>query len=152
MQSIVYVDRNHRKNKMTKKWNDIISRYFPSNRRRSINRDELLYKVTRDKHIAPDGTPVSTKDMDLLLELNAKNPSKWLRDYKKWRRTTNNIERSSTMTKKKKTKKKVSVLDKVQKQLDKLETLHEKEQDVVFAISELIDDAQMDDDNAYHLD
>ena len=135
---------------MTKKWNDIISRYFPSNRRRSINRDELLYTVSRDKHIAPDGTPVSTKDMELLLELNAKNPSKWLRDYKKWR--TTNKERSSTMTKKKKTKKKVSVLDKIQKQLDKLETLHEKEQDVVFAISELIDDAQMDDDTSYQLD
>ncbi len=52
-------------------------------------------------------------------------------------------ERRSNMTKKK-AKKKVSVLDKVQKQLDKLEALHEKEQDVVFAISELIDDAQMD--------
>ena len=52
--------------------------------------------------------------------------------------------------KKTKTKKKVSVLDKVQKQLDKLEALHEKEQDVVFAISELIDDAQIE--NEYHLD
>lgn len=98
--------------------------------------------------IAPDGTSVSTKDMDLLLDRNKRNPSKWLRGYKKWKK---NKERSDIMAKKKtKTKKKVSVLVKVQKQLDKLEALHEKEQDVVFAISELIDDAQMD--NEYHLD
>lgn len=58
------------------------------------------------------------------------------------------------MTKKKakKTKKKVSVLDKVQKQLAKLETLHEKQSDLIFDIQEIIDDAQMDDDSSYHLD
>ena len=63
-------------------------------------------------------------------------------------------ERRSNMTKKKakKTKKKVSVLDKVQKQLAKLETLHEKQSDLIFDIQEIIDDAQMDDDSSYHLD
>jgi hypothetical protein len=132
---------------MTKK-NNIIN--FPTNRIRPSNRNELFYRVTNKPTnvIAPDGTPVSTKDMDLLLDRNKRNPSKWLRGYKKWKK---NKERSDIMAKKKtKTKKKVSVLDKVQKQLDKLEALHEKEQDVVFAISELIDDAQME--NEYHLD
>ena len=58
------------------------------------------------------------------------------------------------MTKKKvTTRKKLSVLDKIQKQLDKLETLSEKQSDLMFDINELIDDAQMDeDDNSYHLD
>jgi hypothetical protein len=132
---------------MTKK-NNIIN--FPTNRIRPSNRNELFYRVTNKPTnvIAPDGTPVSTKDMDYLLDRNKRNPSKWLRGYKKWKK---NKERSDIMAKKKtKTKKKVSVLDKVQKQLDKLEALHEKEQDVVFAISELIDDAQME--NEYHLD
>ena len=129
---------------MTKK-NNIIK--FPTNRIRPSNRNELFYRVT-SKSIAPDGTPVSTKDMDYLLDRNKTNPSKWLKGYKKWKK---NKERSDIMAKKKtKTKKKVSVLDKVQKQLDKLEALHEKEQDVVFAISELIDDAQME--KEYHLD
>ena len=50
------------------------------------------------------------------------------------------------MAKKKKTKKKVSVLDKIQKSLNKLEALHEKQSDMIFDINELIDDAQMDDD------
>jgi len=100
------------------------------------------------RYTAPDGTLVSLHDMDLLVKRNKINPSEWLRGYKKWKK---NKERSDIMAKKKtKTKKKVSVLDKVQKQLDKLEALHEKEQDVVFAISELIDDAQME--NEYHLD
>ena len=55
--------------------------------------------------------------------------------------------------KKKKTKKKVSPLDKIQKSLNKLEALHEKQSDMIFDINELIDDAQMDeDDNSYHLD
>jgi len=132
---------------MTKK-NNIIN--FPTNRIRPSNRNELFYRVTNKPTnvIAPDGTPVSTKDMDYLLDRNKRNPSGWLRGYKKWKK---NKERSDIMAKKKtKTKKKVSVLDKVQKQLDKLEALHEKEQDVVFAISELIDDAQME--NEYHLD
>jgi uncharacterized protein YbaP (TraB family) len=55
------------------------------------------------------------------------------------------------MTKKKakKTKKKVSVLDKVQKQLAKLETLHEKQSDLIFDINELIEDEQMDNDDSY---
>mgnify|MGYP003651321777 FL=1 len=97
-------------------------------------------------YTAPDGTPVSIKDMDLLLELN-KNPTRWLRDYKK-------TERSNDMTKKKakKTKKKVSALDKIQKSLNKLEALHEKQSDMIFDINELIDDAQMDEDDSYHLD
>jgi len=132
---------------MTKK-NNIIN--FPTNRIRPSNRNELFYRVTNKPTnvIAPDGTPVSTKDMDYLLDRNKRNPSGWLRGYKKWKK---NKERSDIMAKKKtKTKKKVSVLDKVQKQLDKLEALHEKEQDVVFAISELIDDAKME--NEYHLD
>jgi len=62
-------------------------------------------------------------------------------------------ERSNDMAKKKKTKKKVSALDKIQKSLNKLEALHEKQSDMIFDINELIDDAQMDeDDNSYHLD
>jgi flagellar biosynthesis chaperone FliJ len=99
-------------------------------------------------YIAPDGTPVSIKDMNLLLELNKTNLTRWLRDYKK------NKERSNDMTKKKakKTKKKVSALDKIQKSLNKLEALHEKQSDMIFDINELIEDAQMDDDNSYHLD
>ena len=98
-------------------------------------------------YIAPDGTPVSIKDMNLLLELNKTNLTRWLRDYKK-------TERSNDMTKKKakKTKKKVSALDKIQKSLNKLEALHEKQSDMIFDINELIDDAQMDEDDSYHLD
>tara|TARA_B100000678_G_C17870638_1_gene367118 strand:+ start:165 stop:551 length:387 start_codon:yes stop_codon:yes gene_type:complete len=92
---------------------------------------------------APDGTPVSIKDMDYLLEVNKTNPATWLKGYKKWRM---NKERSDTMAKKKKAKKKVSTLDKIRKQMDKLETLHEKEADIVFDINEMIDDAQMEDD------
>ena len=101
-------------------------------------------------YTAPDGTPVSIKDMDLLLELNKTKPTRWLRDYKK------NKERSNDMAKKKakKTKKKVSALDKIQKSLNKLEALHEKQSDMIFDINELIDDARMDDDDdiSYHLD
>jgi hypothetical protein len=94
--------------------------------------------------IAPDGTPVSIKDMDYLLELNKTNPTTWLKGYKKWKM---NKERSDTMAKKKKrAKKKVSPLDKIRKQMDKLEALHEKESDIVFEINEIIDDAQMEDD------
>ena len=99
-------------------------------------------------YTAPDGTPVSIKDMDYLLELNKTNPTRWLRDYKK------NKERRYDMAKKKtKTKKKVSPLDKIQKSLNKLEALHEKQSDMIFDINELIEDAQMDDDDdSYHLD
>ena len=61
-------------------------------------------------------------------------------------RRQSTTERSNDMAKKKKTKKKVSVLDKIQKSLNKLETLHEKQSDMIFDINELIDDAQMDDD------
>ena len=57
-------------------------------------------------------------------------------------------ERSNDMAKKKKrAKKKVSPLDKIQKSLDKLEVLHEKQSDMIFDINELIDDARMDDDD-----
>ena len=125
---------------MTKK-NNIIK--FPTNRIRPSNRNELFYRVT-SKSIAPDGTPVSTKDMDYLLDRNKRNPSKWLKGYKKWKK---NKERSDiTMAKKKKlkAKKKVSTLDKIQKSLTKLEALHEKQADLIFDINELIDDAHMD--------
>ena len=61
-------------------------------------------------------------------------------------RRQSTTERSNDMAKKKKTKKKVSVLDKIQKSLNKLEALHEKQSDMIFDINELIDDAQMDDD------
>ncbi len=58
-----------------------------------------------------------------------------------------NKERSDTMAKKKKrAKKKVSPLDKIRKQMDKLEALNEKVSDIVFEINEIIDDAQMEDD------
>ncbi len=58
-------------------------------------------------------------------------------------------ERSNEMAKKKKAKKKVSPLDKIQKSLDKLEVLHEKQSDMIFDINELIDDARMDDDDDF---
>ena len=82
--------------------------------------------------------------MDYLLDRNKRNPSGWLRGYKKWKK---NKERSdTTMAKKKKikAKKKVSTLDKIQKSLTKLEALHEKQSDLIFDINELIDDAHMD--------
>ena len=47
--------------------------------------------------------------------------------------------------KKAKAKKKVSPLDKIRKELDKLEKLHEKENDIVERITEIIDDEQDDD-------
>jgi hypothetical protein len=108
-------------------------------------------------YFAPDGTPVSIKDMDLLLERNKTRPSEWLRGYKRWKRIKDgweqNKERSDiTMAKKKKikAKKKVSTLDKVSKQLTKLEALHEKQSDLIFDINELIDDANME--SEYSLD
>ena len=102
-------------------------------------------------YTSPDGTPVSIKDMDLLLEVNKTRPSEWLRGYKRWKAIRDgwkmNKERSDTMAKKKKrAKKKVSPLDKIRKQMDKLEALHENESDIVFEINEIIDDAQMEDD------
>ena len=53
---------------------------------------------------------------------------------------------------KKKTKKKTSrkhqtPLDKIKKQLDKLEALHEKENAIVENITDIIDDAQFDEEN-----
>ena len=96
------------------------------------------------RYTAPDGTLVSLHDMDLLVKRNKINPSEWLRGYKKWKK---NKERSDIMAnKKKRAKKKVSPLDKIRKQMDKLEALHEKESDIVFEINEIIDDAQMEDD------
>ena len=41
---------------------------------------------------------------------------------------------------KKKAKKKVSALEKIRKELDKLEALHEKENDVVEKINDIIDE------------
>jgi hypothetical protein len=124
-----------------KKKDNIIN--FPTHRIRPNNRNELFYRVTA-KYTAPDGTLVSHKDMDTLLERNNTNPTRWLKDYKKWKK---NKERSDiTMAKKKKAKakKKVSTLDKIQKSLTKLEALHEKQSDLIFDINELIDDAHMD--------
>ena len=46
---------------------------------------------------------------------------------------------------KKKAKKKQSPLDKIQKELDKLAKLHEKEEAIFENINEIIDDAQDDD-------
>lgn len=115
----------------------------------STGKMKIRTRPNTDKHqllsyMSPDGTPVSIKDMDYLLELNKTNPTTWLKGYKKWKM---NKERSDTMAKKKKrAKKKVSPLDKIRKQMDKLEALHEKESDIVFEINEIIDDAQMEDD------
>lgn len=108
-------------------------------------------KLVEQFFTAPDGTPVSIKDMDELLKLNKTNPANWLRGYKSWKK---NKERSDTMAKKKtkKAKKKSSPLDKISKALTKLEALHEKQSDMIFDIQEIIDDAQMDDDSSYHLD
>ena len=114
-------------------------------RAKYTNRNLRLPRTRCDvTYMSPDGTPVSIKDMDYLLELNKTNPTTWLKGYKKWKM---NKERSDTMAKKKKrAKKKVSPLDKIRKQMDKLEALHEKESDIVFEINEIIDDAQMEDD------
>ena len=53
------------------------------------------------------------------------------------------------MVKKKKAKarKSLTPLDKIKKQLDKLEALHAKEEAIVENITEIIDDAQEDADN-----
>ena len=52
---------------------------------------------------------------------------------------------------KKKTKKKArkhqTPLDKIRKQLDKLEALHEKEEAIVENITDIIDDAKFDEEN-----
>ena len=120
-------------------------------RAKYTNRNIRLPRTRCDvTYMSPDGTPVSIKDMDYLLDVNKTRPSEWLRGYKRWKAIRDgwqmNKERSDTMAKKKKAKKKVSTLDKIRKQMDKLETLHEKEADIVFDINEMIDDAQMEDD------
>ena len=48
-------------------------------------------------------------------------------------------------TVKKKAKKKLSPLDKIRKELDKLEALHAKEEAIVESINDIIDDEQDDD-------
>ena len=109
-------------------------------------------RAIRRTYTSPDGTPVSIKDMDLLIKLNKSKPTEWLKGYLRWKKQ--NKERSDTMAKKKakKAKKKVSPLDKIRKQMDKLEALNEKVSDMIFDIQEIIDDAQMDDDTSYNLD
>ena len=49
--------------------------------------------------------------------------------------------------KKAKTRKSLTPLDKIKKQLDKLEALHAKEEAIVENITEIIDDAQEDEDS-----
>ena len=49
--------------------------------------------------------------------------------------------------KKAKSRKKLTPLEKIQKELNKLEALHEKENAVVEKITEIIDEAQEDEDN-----
>ena len=48
---------------------------------------------------------------------------------------------------KKKARKQLTPLDKIRKQLDKLEALHEKENAIVENITDIIDDAQFDEEN-----
>ena len=48
---------------------------------------------------------------------------------------------------KKKARKQLTPLDKIRKQLDKLEALHEKENVIVENITDIIDDAQFDEEN-----
>ena len=48
-------------------------------------------------------------------------------------------------TVKKKARKKLSPLDKIRKELDKLEALHAKEEAIVESINDIIDDEQDDD-------
>ena len=48
---------------------------------------------------------------------------------------------------KKKARKKLSPLEKIRKELDKLEALHEKENDVVERITDIIDEEDNDWDN-----
>ena len=51
--------------------------------------------------------------------------------------------------KKAKAKKKVSALEKIRKELGKLEALHEKENDIVERITDIIDDEQDNDDSEW---
>ena len=48
---------------------------------------------------------------------------------------------------KKKARKHLTPLDKIKKQLDKLEALHEKENAIVENFTDIIDDAQFDEEN-----
>ena len=48
---------------------------------------------------------------------------------------------------KKKARKHLTPLDKIKKQLDKLEALHEKEEAIVENITDIIDDAQADEED-----
>ena len=50
-------------------------------------------------------------------------------------------------TKKKKARKHQTPLEKIRKQLDKLEALHEKEEAIVENITDIIEEAQLDEDN-----
>ena len=50
-------------------------------------------------------------------------------------------------TKKKKARKHQTPLEKIRKQLDKLEALHAKEEAIVENITDIIDDAQADEEN-----
>jgi len=47
---------------------------------------------------------------------------------------------------KKKAKKKLTPLEKIRKELDKLEALHEKENDIVEKITDIIDEDTLNDD------
>ena len=49
--------------------------------------------------------------------------------------------------KKKKARKKLSPLEKIKKELGKLEALHEKEEAIVEKIDEIIDEAQFEEDD-----
>jgi translation initiation factor 2 beta subunit (eIF-2beta)/eIF-5 len=47
---------------------------------------------------------------------------------------------------KKRSKKKLTPLERIRKELDKLEALHEKENDIVEKINDIIDEGEEDDD------
>ena len=49
--------------------------------------------------------------------------------------------------KKAKTRKRLTPLEKIQKELNKLEALHEKEEAIVENITDIIEEAQLDEDN-----
>jgi len=53
------------------------------------------------------------------------------------------------MVKKKKARKRLTPLEKIRKELDKLEKLHEKENDVVEKITEIIDEEEEKDDYSF---
>jgi|TARA_R110000824_G_scaffold68003_1_gene176217 hypothetical protein len=48
---------------------------------------------------------------------------------------------------KKRSKKKLTPLERIRKELDKLEALHEKENDIVEKMTDIIDEEEEDDDN-----